>query len=416
MTARRALSLLAALVGVVLAAVALSACGGTEPRRVETVVPRALNLFEDSDVKVGGLNVGTVAELEREGDAVRVRMELDPDVDVPADAAALVTAESLLGERYIQLEPIYTDGPTLADGDEIPMDRTGVPAEVDEVLSGLDDFVADLDAGGLGDLTAELAEVLDGQGADLGELLDGLVDASAVFADVDDTLLDALDSLADVAELVEARQEAIGPLLDDVSTVAATVRDEREPLIGAVVELRRLTEALDPLLADHADDLPEDIEQAATFLSTAQRSVDEVERYLDGSARLLTVSGIAFDYGSASLRVENQGEPIPEAITLRLRNRLVGLCLRLGVDECADTDYWDDELDDEQVCLPEITGCTEDQRPFDESLRDALQAVPDLDDDLADDLDADGNNDLDADGDGAADDDLDILDRARGLR
>lgn len=358
-----------------LAALALPACGGGEPRRVEAVLPRAFNLFEGSDVTVGGLSVGEVAELSTEDDRVRVTMALDADVDVPADARAMVTAESLLGERYVQLEPIYDGGPTLADGAVIPLDRTGVPAEVDEVLAGLDDLTAELDEGELGELTAELAEVLEGQGADLGRLLDGLAEASAVLADVDDTLLDALDSLADVAELVESRQEAIAPLLDDLSTVAATVRDEREPLVGAAAELRRLTEALEPLLAEHGEELPGELEQLATFLATAERGSQEIERFLSGSADLLSASGLAFDYESATLRIEKQDEPLGEAIALRLEQRLVGLCLRLGADECAEPGFWEGELDDE-LCLPGITGCEPGQRPVGDALGDALERVP----------------------------------------
>lgn len=59
------------------------------------------------EVQISGVKVGTVSAvaLNEETFLARVHMDLDPDLKLPADTAALISSESLLGGRYLALEP-----------------------------------------------------------------------------------------------------------------------------------------------------------------------------------------------------------------------------------------------------------------------------------------------------------------------
>lgn len=59
------------------------------------------------DVQISGVKVGTVnaVELDSESYLARVRLQVDGDVKLPLDTAALISSESLLGGRYLALEP-----------------------------------------------------------------------------------------------------------------------------------------------------------------------------------------------------------------------------------------------------------------------------------------------------------------------
>ncbi len=97
----------------------------------------ATGLFEGDPVRVLGVNVGRVVSIEPQSDAVKVRLRLNRSVDVPADAKALIVAQSLVSGRFLQLAPVYTDGPKLVGGADIPMDRTAVPMEWDDLKKQL---------------------------------------------------------------------------------------------------------------------------------------------------------------------------------------------------------------------------------------------------------------------------------------
>lgn len=59
------------------------------------------------DVLISGVKVGTVkaVELDPKTYLARVSMSIKSDVKLPEDTAALISSESLLGGRYLALEP-----------------------------------------------------------------------------------------------------------------------------------------------------------------------------------------------------------------------------------------------------------------------------------------------------------------------
>lgn len=59
------------------------------------------------DVQISGVKVGNVSAVELDGETflARVHMSINNDIKVPDDTAALISSTSLLGGRYLALEP-----------------------------------------------------------------------------------------------------------------------------------------------------------------------------------------------------------------------------------------------------------------------------------------------------------------------
>ncbi len=64
-------------------------------------------LSAGDDVQISGVKIGTVTAvtLDSETYLARVHMSIDPDIALPVDTAAVISSESLLGGRYLSLEP-----------------------------------------------------------------------------------------------------------------------------------------------------------------------------------------------------------------------------------------------------------------------------------------------------------------------
>ena len=60
-----------------------------------------------SDVRVGGIKVGTVTDqfIEPETFLAVVRMSVDPALHMPSDSSAAIVSNGLLGEKYLALTP-----------------------------------------------------------------------------------------------------------------------------------------------------------------------------------------------------------------------------------------------------------------------------------------------------------------------
>ena len=94
----------------------------------------------DRDVRLGGVNVGTVGKIERRGDLARVELKLRPSVAsaVRADASAELRPHTLFdGNSFIELHPGSPSARPLGDG-TIPVSRTRNYVSLDKALRVLD--------------------------------------------------------------------------------------------------------------------------------------------------------------------------------------------------------------------------------------------------------------------------------------
>ena len=84
---------------------------GSDTRRVTAYFDRTVSLYKGSEVRVMGVNIGTVTAVVPEGDRVRVAMEYDDEYKLPADAKAAIVTPTLTADRFVQIAPAYTEGP-----------------------------------------------------------------------------------------------------------------------------------------------------------------------------------------------------------------------------------------------------------------------------------------------------------------
>jgi phospholipid/cholesterol/gamma-HCH transport system substrate-binding protein len=130
---------------VVAAAVAVAVVAGllflvTRSPAQKTAVayfPVAIHLYPGSDVDVLGVKIGTVTSVTPQGTDVRVVMSYDAGQRIPANAQAMVDEPTLVADRVIELNPPYSSGAVLADGATIPLQRTHVPLELDQLSANL---------------------------------------------------------------------------------------------------------------------------------------------------------------------------------------------------------------------------------------------------------------------------------------
>ena len=146
--------------------------GSSAPKAYHADFNRAVQVFPGVKVRVLGVMVGLVMDVNNTPSAAQLTFKLtDPTVKLPANVRAAVVPMSLLGERYIQLFPSYQGGPILRPGATIPLSRTAVPAEPDELLRSLQDYLGGIDPAVVTTFVANASAVLQGNGADLNRLI-----------------------------------------------------------------------------------------------------------------------------------------------------------------------------------------------------------------------------------------------------
>ena len=242
---RRAIRPLAVLVAVALvAAVAMVVWRSETPtRRLVAHFVRAVGIHPGSDVRVLGVRVGEVVAVEPAGRTVRVRMRYDARYDVPADAQAVIVPPSIVSDRYIQLTPAYTGGPVLADGADVPVERTVVPLELDDIYRSLDELNRALgpsganSAGALSNLVGTARENLEGNGAALNQTLDGLARALSTVANGRDDLFASVANLAQFTGALARSDAQVRQFNQQLAAVSEQLAAERDDLAAALRSL-----------------------------------------------------------------------------------------------------------------------------------------------------------------------------------
>lgn len=85
------------------------------------------------EVQISGVKVGSVTAIELLPDSylARVHMSVKSGIDLPSDTAAFISSESLMGGKYLQIEP-GADEDMLEEGGRIEF--TQAPQNLEQLL------------------------------------------------------------------------------------------------------------------------------------------------------------------------------------------------------------------------------------------------------------------------------------------
>ena len=145
--------------------------------------PETLALYPGDRVQIMGVKVGTIDKIEPAGDKMKVTFHYASKYKVPATASASILNPSLVASRTIQLSPPYTGGPAMGDNAVIPMERTQVPVEYDQLRDSINRILTDLGPtpeqpkGPFGDVIESFANGLQGKGMQINQTLNSLSEA-----------------------------------------------------------------------------------------------------------------------------------------------------------------------------------------------------------------------------------------------
>lgn len=212
-------------------------------RTITAYFTSAASLYKGNPVEVLGVPVGSVASVEPQSGRVKVVLHLDKGVKLPADVHALQIAPSLISGRSIALAPAYGGGDELRDGAVIPVARTEVPLDVNDLFRSADSLATALGPKGAnkdGSLTRfleVLAANLDGNGKNMAAALHDLGAATSTLAGSREDLTGTIRGLQQFVSTLAAHDGSVRTLNEKLASVSGTLADERFNLSAALNQL-----------------------------------------------------------------------------------------------------------------------------------------------------------------------------------
>lgn len=233
------------------------------------------------EVRIAGVKVGKVEEVDLDGDHVKVTFKVKGDPEFGTATGASIRVKTILGAKYLALHPKGRG--QFRPGGEIPLSRTVSAYDVVQAFSDLTTTTEEVD-------TERLAKALD--------------TISTTFQDSPEEVRASIKGLSRISRTVASRDEALRGLLDHAHGVTGVLAEHTEDFSAlvedgdklfqeisrrrtAIHRLLKTSVALGIQLSGLVEDNREQIGPALKNLNTFVNMLERNQASLDRSVKLL---------------------------------------------------------------------------------------------------------------------------------
>lgn len=251
--------------------------GGDGTYPVTVIFTDATNLVPQETCRTNDTVIGSVESVELDADLhARVVCRIKDSVALPGNAVGRISETSLLGERYVALDPPTGVDPVgvLKPGSTVPRAQTRTDPDVEVVFGALSQVLNGGGLGALGTITKELDTAL--TGSDLKGTVRSLNRLVGSFNDHRTQIADSLAALDRLAGTLARQRAVIADALDSVPGGLAVLDRQRTRLVRTLNRLSALSRTAVPLIRSTRADTVADLKHLAPVLAQVNQASDEL--------------------------------------------------------------------------------------------------------------------------------------------
>ncbi|WP_457596848.1 MlaD family protein [Hydrogenimonas sp.] len=260
---------------------------------IEAVVKDASGLEKHAKVKMKGVEIGYVKKISLDGTNVVLTLFVFQNAKIPVDSEVVLTQESLLGSKYVNIIPghahrylaaggvIEKEKPT-ASFDEMGTEVAAAAAELKRFIHELRET---LDAQSRGELkktfanlealTSDLRQIVSDNKENIDSLVVHIDEAARKFAMMSEKFSGSADTInAHLPELMTKLQETI-----DAYKGAGETLEKRLPTLADKFE--NLEDQLDVVIKENRKPLNNALVSVDRFFTKGQSTMAKLDNYLD---------------------------------------------------------------------------------------------------------------------------------------
>ncbi|HEX9833349.1 MAG TPA: MCE family protein [Mycobacterium sp.] len=244
------------------------------PTSITAYFTTATAVYAGDEVRIAGVNVGSIESIQPVGTQVKMTLRVDNGIRIPADAKAVLVAQNLVSARYVQLTPAYESGPAMSDSSVIPIERTAVPVEWNEVKEQLTRLATELgpdngmSTGSVGRFIDSAASAMDGNGEKLRQTVAQLSGVGRILADGSGDIVDTISHLQTFVTALRDSNEQIVQFQNRFATLTSVVNGSRSDLDAALKNLSDVVGETTRFINGTRDKTAEQIQRLANVTQT----------------------------------------------------------------------------------------------------------------------------------------------------
>jgi phospholipid/cholesterol/gamma-HCH transport system substrate-binding protein len=279
------LAIAAIVVALVVSGIALAlTSGGQSTITISARFATAPGLFVGNQVKILGMRVGRVLSVTPGPTYVTVQMVIPSSTKIPSDAQAFIMAPNIVNDRFVQLNPPYTGGPTMPNHGLIPESRTAVPVSVDEVIDSLNQFALALGPSGAnqhGALSSLLHSAAEAFGPNGSALHSTLLDLEQLFGSLSSQgpdLTDLFDNVGNLSKVASQYTGTYQAFAKDLAVVSSTLASDGSDLGAALTNLQQFLGQLASFIHTNASAFGSSVDNLNAFAGAVAREQAQMEQ------------------------------------------------------------------------------------------------------------------------------------------
>ncbi len=266
-----------------LLAVIMGNIGFGAGKTYKAVFTNATMLQEGDDVRVAGVNVGEVKDVDHyEATQAIVTFRIEADIELTEASRAEIRFLNLIGDRYMALVEGNgaADAETLEDGETIPVDRTEPSLDLTVLFNGFKPLFQALTPDQVNELSMNLVQVLQGEGGTVKGLLEHTASLTNSLADRDELIGSVITNLSETLDTVNQRHEQLSSLVIELRDWMKDLAADRDTIGDSLGNISDLTVTVADLLRRGRPLLKKDIaalRELATLLNKPGQRAEIVD-------------------------------------------------------------------------------------------------------------------------------------------
>jgi phospholipid/cholesterol/gamma-HCH transport system substrate-binding protein len=254
---------------------------------VQVLLGDAAGLSDGAAVRIAGVQVGQIQQMDVEHDQARITMAIAKSAGVRDDVKIQVRARSILGEKYLEITPVSKDAPLLAEG--ATLEVTSPQTEIDELVNSLGPLIRAIDADAvnvaMGRLTAALEDDPDRVVRMFRDVETILSNSAKASGSLEGLMSETRSTLSSVRQIsAESR-----PMIQRSSAIVTKVDTATDKLPQITEDIQVAVSDTRKMIAD-SHKLIQRLESSAETLETIFENLSEIDRW--ELRRLLREEGI----------------------------------------------------------------------------------------------------------------------------
>ncbi|HJC60389.1 MAG TPA: MCE family protein [Candidatus Dietzia intestinigallinarum] len=274
----------------------------------------AAGLTSGNEVRIAGVKVGVVTDVDLEDDKVGVGFRAK-DTWIGNDTRASIQIKSVLGQKYLSLEPAGTT--ELETSDPIPLERTVAPYDVVTAFSSAAETIESIDEATLEESLVTLSETMEATPEEFRHAIDGVSRLSQTISSRDEELRELLVATRQTSQIVADRNDDFRRLIIGAGQLLEELNARRDALNVVLLSTRALSQELRTFVADNEEQFGPTLDSLDSALTILVDHEEDLRKALHNLGPFYTVysnivgTGRWFDSYITNLVPPGAIEPAP---------------------------------------------------------------------------------------------------------